>query len=215
MNNVNYFDIIVLILVFFLGLKGLFRGFIKEAFGLAGIVGGVYVASRVSDSFGVQLAEFFAIESVSTAILIAFIAVLAAIWLLIYFVGMAVSKASEMSGLGIFDRFLGFVFGASKIFLIFSIIVYALTQVDFIKEKIEKKAKNSVMFPILKATGDYIVKLDPSILANKTIDKTSKSIEGLKETAKALGAEAKEKALETQEDIKEKIEESKEENSDG
>lgn len=212
MNNVNYFDLIVLILVFFLGLKGLFRGFIREFFGLAGIVGGVYVASRVSDSFGRVIADFFAIESESIAILAAFILTLIVIWILVYTIGLAVSKATQLSGLGIFDRFLGFVFGAGKIFLIFSIIVYALTQVDVINEKLKTKTKNSVMFPILKATGDYIVKIDPSAIANKVSNKTNDSLKQIKQKASDFKQAAQDEAKELKEEVKQKVEESKNDN---
>lgn len=209
MNNVNYFDLIVLILVFFLGLKGLFRGFVREFFGLAGIVGGVYIASRVSDSFGIALGDFFAIQSESTSILIAFIITLAIVWIIIYSIGLAVSKATQLSGLGIFDRFLGFVFGASKIFLIFAIIVYALTQVEVINEKLKTKTKNSIMFPILKDTGDYIVKINPSALASQVSSKTNKSIESIKQKAGELKQSATDEANELKEEIKQKVEETK------
>lgn len=209
MNNVNYFDLIVLILVFFLGLKGLFRGFVREFFGLAGIVGGVYIASRISDSFGAMLADFFAIQSESTSILIAFILSLSLVWIIIYSIGLAVSKATQLSGLGIFDRFLGFVFGASKIFLIFAIIVYALTQVEVINEKLKSKTKNSIMFPILKDTGDYIVKINPSAIANQVSNKTDQSLEALKQKAQSLKQSAQEEALEIKEEIKNKVEETK------
>ena len=48
----NYFDIIVSVIVLFLGLKGIINGFFKELFGLLGIVAGIFVASRVGDSVG-------------------------------------------------------------------------------------------------------------------------------------------------------------------
>ncbi|MBN2835005.1 MAG: CvpA family protein [Candidatus Delongbacteria bacterium] len=198
-----------MILVFFLGLKGLFRGFVREFFGLAGIVGGVYIASRVSDSFGIALGDFFAIQSESTSILIAFIITLAIVWIIIYSIGLAVSKATQLSGLGIFDRFLGFVFGASKIFLIFAIIVYALTQVEVINEKLKTKTKNSIMFPILKDTGDYIVKINPSALASQVSSKTNKSIESIKQKAGELKQSATDEANELKEEIKQKVEETK------
>jgi len=44
MENLNYFDIVVLGLVVLLGLKGFLRGFIKEAFAFIGIVGGFFIA---------------------------------------------------------------------------------------------------------------------------------------------------------------------------
>ena len=52
MENINIFDLIVVALITILGLKGLFRGFTKEFFALIGIVGGVFVASRLSKDAG-------------------------------------------------------------------------------------------------------------------------------------------------------------------
>ncbi len=39
----NYFDIIVSVIVLFLGLKGIINGFFKELFGLLGIVAGILI----------------------------------------------------------------------------------------------------------------------------------------------------------------------------
>ena len=52
MENINYFDVVVLALVFMLGLKGLLRGFVKEAFALVGLVVGVYFASGYAKEMG-------------------------------------------------------------------------------------------------------------------------------------------------------------------
>lgn len=52
MDNLNIFDTVTLVIIVLIGLKGLFRGFIKEAFALIGIVGGVFVASRLARDVG-------------------------------------------------------------------------------------------------------------------------------------------------------------------
>jgi len=46
LSGFNYFDLAIGSIVLILGLKGLMSGFIKELFGLAGLVGGVYFGSR-------------------------------------------------------------------------------------------------------------------------------------------------------------------------
>jgi membrane protein required for colicin V production len=182
MENTNIFDIVVLVLIFFLGLKGLFRGFIKELFGIAGIVGGVYVASRLSEDVASFITPIFSIQSESLAILIGFVLTLALIWVVIYIVGMGVSKATELSGLGIVDRILGFIFGAGKIFLIFSIIAYSLSSVKAIEDKLKSKTKNSIMFPILKDAGSYIIKLDTTKITNNVTNKVKGAVNSAKNT---------------------------------
>jgi len=182
MDNTNIFDIIVLVLVFFLGLKGLLRGFIKEIFGIVGIIGGVYVASRVSENVASFITPIFSIQSESLAILLGFVLTLALIWIIIYVLGMGVSKATELSGLGFLDRLFGFVFGAGKIFLIFSIIAYSLSTVEIINEKLKTKTKNSIMYPILKDTGSYIVKLDTTKITKNVTNKVKGAVDTAKNT---------------------------------
>ena len=53
----NYFDLIVTIIILFLGLKGVINGFFKEIFGLVGIIGGIFIASRVGDEVGQTLSD--------------------------------------------------------------------------------------------------------------------------------------------------------------
>ena len=186
MENINYFDIIVLALVALLRLKGLVRGFIKEFFALVGLVGGVFVASRFAANAGELIATVIPIENNNTMLLVGFISSLLIFWILAFIIGNIISKVFSLSGLGIFDRFLGFVFGAGKIFLLFSIIIYALSQVEMINNKLEKISVNSIAYPILKDSGAYIIKLDTSKLQSKisdgidaTIDKSTEIIDDL------------------------------------
>ena len=53
--EINYFDIAVVAIVVILGLKGIFNGFFKELFGLIGIIGGIFLASRIGDWAGEYL----------------------------------------------------------------------------------------------------------------------------------------------------------------
>lgn len=156
-------DIIVLSFVILLGLKGIMTGFVKEFFGLVGIIGGVYIASRLGQPVGEFVNHLFHFESAKTVTLIGFVIALAAFWLLAVFLGTMLAGAVALSGLGIFDRILGFVFSGGKIFLIFSVIFYALSSVTFISRMLEKRTASSTLYPALVATGAVIVKLDPAV----------------------------------------------------
>jgi membrane protein required for colicin V production len=48
----SIFDLIVGSIILLLGLKGILNGFFKELFGLIGIVGGIFVGSRVANEVG-------------------------------------------------------------------------------------------------------------------------------------------------------------------
>ena len=190
MENINYFDLIIFTLVILLGLKGLFRGFIKEFFALVGLVGGVFVASRLASNMAGVIDTIIPIENNNTALLVGFILSLVAFWIIAYLIGIIVSKAFSLSGLGIFDRFLGFVFGAGKVFLLFAIIIYAISQVEVINKKLENSTKNSLAYPMLKASGEYIVKLDTVQLQSQISNNIDEAIETTKEVIEDVSTQS-------------------------
>ncbi|WP_428025961.1 CvpA family protein [Arcobacter sp.] len=162
MQEFSTFDMIVVGISVVLGLKGLFKGFIKEVFGLVGIIGGIFIASRMSETVGNLIKPVIGIESAATLSLLGFVATLIGFWIVIYILGSILSKITEMSGLGAVNRLLGFVFGTAKIFLIISVIVYALFQIESFKSTLNEKFSKSLVFPYLVKTGGFIVKLDTS-----------------------------------------------------
>ncbi|QOG11684.1 CvpA family protein [Arcobacter sp. FWKO B] len=167
MENLNIFDTVTLILIILLGLKGLFRGFLKEFFALIGIVGGVFVASRIAKDVGFAIDSFLKIDNESTILLVGFIVSVLVFWALAYSLGILLSKIFSLSGLGIFDRVLGVIFGAGKIFLIFAIIFYSLSKVEAIKDKMVEKVGDSFMYPLFVEVGSTILKIEASTVVKK------------------------------------------------
>ncbi|HIP56194.1 MAG TPA: CvpA family protein, partial [Arcobacter sp.] len=165
------------------------RGFIKEFFALIGLVGGVFVASRFASVTGELIDSIIPIENNNTMLLLGFVASLILFWILAFIVGNIISKVFSLSGLGIFDRFLGFVFGAGKIFLLFSIIIYALSQVELINTKLEKVTKNSIAYPLLKEAGAYIIKLDTTELQSNISEGIDTAIESSKDMVNDISTE--------------------------
>ncbi len=198
MENINIFDFIVITLTVLLGLKGLFRGFTKEFFGLVGIVGGVFVASRVAGDAGNFINGFIPMSNENTILLAGFVISLVIFWIGTYFAGAVISKVFSLSGFGIFDRVLGFAFGAGKIFLLFAIIGYAISQVKAINDNLKPKLKDSVVFPLLVETGGYIIKLDTSNIQSKV----SKELEGVVKSTKETIKDISQKEIKEQVDKK-------------
>ncbi|MDX4028657.1 CvpA family protein [Aliarcobacter skirrowii] len=197
MQDIAMFDIVIILITLFLGLKGLFKGFIKEVFGLLGIVGAIFIASRISLEVGNVVASVLNIENESTIKLLGFIISVIAIWFVIYSLGIIVSKIFSASGLGIFDRVLGFVFGAAKVFLIFSIIAYAINSIDSFKKSIDENFSNSIVMPHLISVGSYIMKLDTNSIKEQLNEGTkeiqedvSTMIEGAKDEAVQMEQQA-------------------------
>lgn len=205
MQDFAIFDLIILAVTLILGLKGLFRGLIKEVFGIIGIIGAIFVASRISKEIGDLIAPILVLENEATIKLIGFITALVAVWLVVYSAGVIVSKIFSASGLGVVDRIFGFVFGAAKIFLIFSVIAYALYQVQSFKKVIDEKFANSIVMPHLISVGSYIIKLDTATITN-TIDKavdSAKDSSIVKDTTESV----KNGVQETVNDVKQAVEE--------
>lgn len=161
MENVSLFDIISISLILFLGIKGILNGFVKEVFGLLGIIGGIYLASRYAQEAGQLISDhIFKFGNQASLYLFGFIAILIFVWIACIFLGYIIAQVLSISGLGPIDKLAGFVVGSLKIFLVFAVLTVTLTNIEFIKTKLEPYMAKSMMFPIFMQAGNYIVKLD-------------------------------------------------------
>ena len=165
MMEFNYFDVTISAIIIILGIKGFMQGFIKEIFGLLGLVGGVYSASRLSDKAAAFIdTNFLHLENASLLKLIGFLAILIIIWTIATLVGSLLSKLTSESGLGFLNRLFGFIAGGGKYFLIFALIVTALSNVTLVKDNLEKYVNDSMLYPYLKEAGSYLINLDTSAM---------------------------------------------------
>ncbi|NOR58836.1 MAG: CvpA family protein [Sulfurimonas sp.] len=203
----NYFDLIASVIILMLGLKGILNGFFKEVFGLVGIIGGIFVASRVGDSVGQALSDMiFKFENSAAISFAGFLVTLAIFWIFMIGIGYIFKKLSLLSGLGIFDRILGFVFGASKFFLIAAVIAHAAYNIKAVKSTLEAPMANSFLFPALVSTGAFIMKLDPVEISddiNSSIDKVTD------EVTKSVKTSTQEVVEKTKKEIEAKMQEKK------
>lgn len=205
MQNIAIFDLVIITITLLLGLKGLFRGIIKEIFGIIGIIGAIFVASRISTQTGELIAPVLVLENQATIKLIGFVIALVIVWLIAYSAGVVVSKIFSASGLGIIDRFFGFLFGMAKIFLIFSVIAYALYQVNSFKKVIDEQFKTSILMPYLLDVGSVIIKLDTTALTNN-IDKAIETVTDTPSTIQNTTQEIKQEVDSTLNNVQEVIE---------
>jgi len=207
--DINYFDLIAAIIILLLGLKGILNGFFKELFGLIGIIGGIFVASRIGDSVGQYLSDLiFNFSNHSAISFTGFLVTLALFWALMIAVGYTFKKLSSLSGFGIFDRILGFIFGASKFFLIAAVIAFAVNNVKALKPTLDSAFSNSVLFPVLVETGSFIMKIDPAVVSadvNTSVkDATQKISQKIEETKdNIVDSEINETVQEIKQQIKE------------
>lgn len=176
----NYFDLIAATIILLLGLKGIINGFFKELFGLIGIIGGIFIASRVGDQVGQYLSDtIFHFASTSAIQFTGFLFTLVLFWVAMIIVGFVFKKLSSLSGLGPVDKLFGFILGSGKFFLIASVIAFAIYNIQALRSTLDSSLKNSILFPVLVETGKYIMKIDPVVVENdlnQTITNTTDSL---------------------------------------
>ncbi|MDD2789498.1 MAG: CvpA family protein [Sulfurimonas sp.] len=198
--EISYFDLVAGAIILLLGMKGILNGFFKELFGLIGIIGGIFIASRVGNEVGQYLSDaIFKFENSAAVNFTGFLVTLAAFWLIMVIAGVLFKKLSSLSGLGPIDKLLGFLFGASKFFLIAAVIAHAAYNIKALKATIDPIMQTSVLFPLLVETGAFVMKIDPVEISadiNATLkegsDALDTKVEEIKEsTTTAIANEVK------------------------
>jgi|LGOV01.1.fsa_nt_gb membrane protein required for colicin V production len=215
--ELNYFDLVVGIIILLLGLKGIINGFFKELFGLIGIIGGIFVASRLGDSVGGLISDtIFKFESDAAISFVGFVATLIIFWAGMIILGMLFTKLSKVSGLGPVDKLFGFIVGSGKFFLIGAVIAYAVYNVQAIRVNLQPMMKSSFLFPVLVETGSIIMHIDPAEVSddlNNTIDEGVKAAqEQINDAKDAIADKVDETLDESAEKIKQSVKEHIEDN---
>jgi len=177
----NTFDAIVLSITIILAIKGFFNGIIKEISGLIGIVLGVYLGSTYYVSAGKYINSFiFQIPNESAINVVGFVAVFILTWILVVILGMIFSKIVKIAKLGILDRIGGVIFSAGKFFIVVAVIVTMLSKIEVIHNQLEKWAKNSITYPYLIKTGEFLMNIKPEEV-KKQVDNVKQKIDDVKQ----------------------------------
>jgi len=194
--DINYFDVVVGAIVLLLGLKGIINGFFKEMFGLIGIIGGIFIASRYGESVGQQISDLiFHFENSAAINFTGFLATLAVFWILMIAIGTLFKKLGSASGLGIIDRIFGFIVGSGKFFLIGAVIVYAMHNIQALKSKLEPMMQNSLLYPTMVEVGGYVMHLDPTDVSKDIAQKIEEGSATATQKAKEIVADQVEEEL--------------------
>jgi len=158
----NMFDALIIAITLILAIKGFLNGVVKEIAGLVGIIGGFFIASRYYHQAGVYINDnLITIKNTSAIDLVGFISVFLLVWIFCIFLGFLFNHLLKLSALGFLDKFLGFLVGGLKFFLIISIIVASLYKIEFLKDYFAKFTKNSQIFPLMVKVGEEIMELSP------------------------------------------------------
>jgi membrane protein required for colicin V production len=104
----NWLDIVIIVIAVLFGMLGLWRGAIKAAFGIAGLVGGIALAGHFYQS----LASILFPEGAAWAGIAAYAIILVGTLVIAGVIGWFVARLVHITMLGWVDRLIGFVLGA-------------------------------------------------------------------------------------------------------
>ncbi len=121
----NAFDILVVIIVAFCLIRGVFKGLIGEVSGIIGVVAAFYGAYTYYPLITVYGEKW--IENAGFRNILAFFLIFCAILILVGLVSLLIRKFLNLVFLGWVDRTFGLIFGTAKGILIVSVIFIMIT----------------------------------------------------------------------------------------
>lgn len=151
----NYLDIIIAIILFIFGWKGLRKGLIIEVVTLLAFGVGIYGAMHFSDFTASHLQDFMEIKPqyLNT---IAFVLTFIILVVLVNLIGRLVSKLVESMNLGFFDKLGGFLFGLIKGVLLCSVLLMVLNNFQLLGVVKPEAKEKSKLYPYIERTVPYV-----------------------------------------------------------
>ena len=152
----NYLDIIIVVILSYCVIRGVFRGLIKELSSIIGVFGGFYAAYTYYTMVAKLLSKW--ISNPGYLNILSFMVVFCVVFLVISILGVIINYLLKLAFLGWFDRFCGAVFGAMKGMLIVSVILISLT--TFLP-KGTPVIKDSLLSPHVTLISEKMIKVVP------------------------------------------------------
>jgi membrane protein required for colicin V production len=121
----NPFDIFIIIVIGYSTVRGLFRGLVREASSIIGVLGGFYAAYSYYPQMAKLLAGF--ITNPSYQNIMSFLIIFCSVLIIISILGMVIKYLLNVAFLGWIDRFCGVGFGLIKGVLIVTVLFIILT----------------------------------------------------------------------------------------
>ena len=121
----NFFDIIVVVILGYCLIRGVFRGLVKELSSIVGVLGGFYAAFTYYMVVAKPLSKW--ITNTGYLNILSFLIIFCGVFIMISILGVIINYLLKIVFLGWLDRIFGAVFGAMKGILIVSVLLIALT----------------------------------------------------------------------------------------
>ena len=178
----HWLDILIITVILFFCLIGISRGLISQIFSFAAIIGGFIAGVILYDLAGNLLIQYKLIESKSTSLLVGFMLVVIAVFVIIQILGWFTARVIGKLKLGWLNRLAGGVVGI-LIGIIIAFFLLSWLNLYVIKDASAKK--DSVMVPIVEEGYGIIITYIPGDLG-KGYEATKKKIR--EEGEKALSS---------------------------
>lgn len=170
----NYLDIMIVVPLLYGLLKGIKNGLVKEITGLVSIIVGVYVSVHFSELLTPYFKDVLK-GNESFIPILSFALLFVVTLLLIRVFGYLADKFMKALALGVINYILGGVFGALKMAIMVSFVVYIADQINVIPKETKK---TTVLYA---HTSEVINVIAPQLNKKKNIfDKIEKETERAK-----------------------------------
>lgn len=148
----NFFDIIILVVLCSFALKGLVRGLVNEASSLVGLLAGGLLAYRFYPLLAVPIKSVLHLPTHLSSFL-AFIIILLLTGVCAHILGNVITAALRLVMLGSLNRLGGIVIGTAEGVLLLC-MVFSIASSSFMPEQIKSKIRSTESANLFATTGD-------------------------------------------------------------
>ncbi len=162
----NPLDIIIMVILGFCLIRGIFRGLIKEVSSIVGVLAGFYFAYSYYRPVADLLSEW--ISNTGYRNILGFMIIFFAVAILVAAVAVIIKYVLKIASLGWFDRICGTIFALVKGVLIVSVVILILT--TFLP-KGSPFIRNSLLAPHVMLISEKMIKIVPPEMKQQFADK--------------------------------------------
>lgn len=179
-------DIVIVVLIAFLAIKGLVNGFTKELLNFIAVVGGVILAARYNSEVVTLINEQAVFPPISDSFAqpIGFIAIIIAVLIVVSIIS-SIATAVIKSTTGFLSRVAGYILSAVRYVFIFSLILFGVNQSDFFSKWVDQYQDKSQLFKPMSDIGMQALNYDINETVseiNEALESNVTSVDGKRET---------------------------------
>ena len=147
----NYIDFILITLLIIAALFGVWKGFVRQLFGLIALFLGLFCAFHFSDYVASYISRWIDANETAVAIISFAITFILVLWG-VAFIGKMAETLTKMVALGLINRLVGLLFSIAKMAFILSVCIGLMQALDQIWPFFphQDAAKSTLFVPISK-----------------------------------------------------------------